>query len=151
MSRGGEDSATFVIPTETDPSWDMLEGWLHMALLDLPQPVRLRVALVALDLVASARTRQGAPYVVRLSTLDRRRTVVVAVDDSTPVLQDSPGDSSLVLVAALCTRWGVEQRIRARTTWAELAASGAADTATPGEVHIRAPDQPWPRPRPEAP
>lgn len=148
MTCGGEDGATFVIPTETDASLDLLEEWLALALVELPQPIRLRAALVTLDLVAAARTRHAAPYVVRLSTLDRRRTLVVSVDDGTAAHDDRSPDPTLSLVAGLSTRWGVEQRVRARTTWAELSVT---DAATAGEVHLRAPDQPWPRPRPETP
>jgi hypothetical protein len=90
--------------------------------------------VVAHELLTAARRRRAAPYVLRLATLDRR-TLGVSVDDCDPGPDDDP---NLVLVDGLSTRWGVERRRRARTTWAEL-------TLESSQVHLSRPDQPSPR------
>lgn len=129
-----EDGATLVVPTGTDPPTGVVDDWVRAALRDLPETFRLRATLVTLDLVE--RARRCPPYVVRLTVLDRRRTLAVSVEDCTP----APGvdETGLTLVAGLSTRWGVEQRARARTTWAEL----AAET---GSILLGGPEQPRPR------
>lgn len=133
----GEDDATLVIPTETDPPADAVAAWIHAALQQLPAPARLHAALVAHELLTDARGRRSAPYVLRLTTLDRRATLTVSVDDCTTD-PDHP-DENLVLVSGLCARLGVEQRRRGRTTWAELVVDAP-------DVRLSRPDQPVPRP-----
>lgn len=110
----GEDTATLVIPTETDPPAEVVDAWVSATLRALPAPERLRTGLVVHELLADG---GSAPYVVRLDLVDRQRTLVVSVD--TTAGPDDPCSSPL-LVAALSRRWGVERRRRARTTWAEL-------------------------------
>lgn len=112
---GGEDTATLVIPTDTEPSVDVVDAWLNLTLRGLPALQRLRTVLVVRELLGHGRS---APYVVRLSVVDRGHTLAVSVDDATtaPAGPDPAG----LIVAALATRWGVEQRRQARTTWAEF-------------------------------
>jgi hypothetical protein len=131
-----EDGATLVVPTDTDPPPDVVEAWVCAALRELPEPLRLRATLVTLELVA--RARRCPPYVVRLIVLDRRRTLAVSVEDCTPASGAEAADADLTLVAGLSSRCGVEQRARARTTWAELAAEN-------GSILLGGPDQPRPR------
>ncbi|WP_154814747.1 hypothetical protein [Actinophytocola xinjiangensis] len=132
-----DDDATLVVPTETDPPTEVVDAWIHAALRRLPAPARLRAALVARELVADARGRRAAPYVLRLSVLDRRSTLAVAVDCATAA--DEPMVTSTeLLVSGLCTRWGVERRLSARTTWAELTVDAS------GPLRLHAPDQPRP-------
>jgi hypothetical protein len=138
----GNDGATLVVPTETDLSPGAVAAWVRAALGGLPEPAGLRAVLVTLDLVHGARARRAAPYVVRLTTLDRRRTLVVHVDDCTPAHAGCATDTSPVLAAALSSRWGVQQRRRGRTTWAELAIH-TGDIHV-GDIHVLAPDQPVP-------
>jgi len=133
-----DDDATLVVPTETDPPAEIVEAWIHSALRRLPAPARLRAALVAQELVADARGRRAAPYVLRLSVLDRRSTLAVAVDCATSADEPMPAANRL-LVSGLCTRWGVERRLAARTTWAELTVDA------PGPLRLHAPVQPQPR------
>jgi hypothetical protein len=133
-----EDDATLVVPTETDPPAEVVEAWIHAALRDLPAQARLRAALVAHELVTDARARRAAPYVLRLTVLDRRSTLAVSVDCAAASDASVPG-TSLLLVAGLCTRWGVERRLSARTTWAEL----TVDAPRPLRLHT--PVQPRPR------
>lgn len=133
-----DDDATLVVPTETDPPAEVVDAWIHAALRHLPPPARLCAALVANELVTDARGRRAAPYVLRLSVLDRRSTLAVAVDCVTG--SDEPVEAaSLLLVAGLCTRWGVERRLAARTTWAELTVDA------PAPLRLHTPAQPQPR------
>ncbi|MGH3758042.1 hypothetical protein [Actinophytocola sp.] len=117
----GEDSAVLLLPTDDEPSDELVAAWVHGALRDLPALPRLWASMVTGELVAAARGRMAAPYVLRLTVMDGRRALAVLVDECTAQPDDSLSDPSLVLVAGLSTRWGVEQRPRARTTWAELA------------------------------
>ena len=135
MTRpSGEENATLVLPTEDDPPAEVVAAWILQALSDLPAPARLSATVVAHELLTAARRRRSAPYVLRLTTHDSQ-TLAVSVDDCDPEPDDGP---DLVLVAGLSTRWGVERRRQARTTWAELAVGSP-------EGHLRRPDQPSPR------
>ncbi len=137
----GEDTSTLVIPTEDDPPAAVIAAWVACALRELPAPARLRAGLVARELVAGARGRHAAPYVVQLAVLDRRRVLAISVEDCSPAPAGGAhaAEPGLVVVAALSTRWGVEQRSLARTTWAELDGDGP-------EIRISSPAQPLPRP-----
>jgi len=116
------DTATLLAPTETDPPIQVIDAWVSTTLRALPDPERLRAVLVAHELFVAARSRRAAPYVVRLSIVDRRQTLVVAIDDATAdtAAVTEAGSVGALLAAALSGRCGVEQRARARTTWAEL-------------------------------
>ena len=133
----GQDGATLVVPAEAEMPPGAVAAWVDAALGRLPEPAGLRAAVVTLDLVAGSRARQAAPYVIQLSAIDQCRTLVVSVDDCTPAHESCAPDAGLVLVAGLSSRWGVEQRRRGRTTWAQLAMDG--------DIRILAPDQPVPR------
>lgn len=133
-----EDDATLVVPTETDPPAEVVTAWIYAALRDLPAPARLRAALVADELLTDARARRAAPYVLRLTVLDRRSTLAVAVDCTATSETPVPA-ASLLLVSALSTRWAVERRRTARTTWAELTVDAE------GPLRLRLPAQPRPR------
>jgi hypothetical protein len=114
------DGATLVLPAENGLPSHAVDEWVHAALGELPAPARVLAALVTHELLANARRSWSAPYVVRLTALDRRGTLAVLVDDCTPAEREAEPDPNLALVAALSTRWGVEQRRYGRTTWAEL-------------------------------
>jgi hypothetical protein len=121
-------SAVFVIPDAADPPADVVEAWVIEAISDLPQPVRLRVALVAAELVAGARRTGTAPFVVRLSVGhsvgDSGHGLAVAVDDCTLFDDRSAPDHAGLLVAGLSDRWGVERRAGGRTLWGEIDSDG---------------------------
>jgi hypothetical protein len=129
-----EETATLVLPTEDDPPAEVIAAWILQALSELPASARLRATVVAHELLTAARHRRSAPYVLRLTTRDRR-TLAVTVDDCDPEPDDG---SNLVVVAGLADQWGVERRRRARSTWAELAVDSPAG-------RLSRPDQPSPR------
>lgn len=116
------DTATLLVPTEHDPPIQVVDAWVGVTLRELTAPERLRAVLVAHEMVAAARARRAAPYVLRLGVVDRHRTLEVAVDEATAeaTADAVPDPAGPLLVAALAGRHGVEQRARARTTWAEL-------------------------------
>jgi hypothetical protein len=73
-----EDGATLVIPTENGVSAQAVDMWVHTALRG---PARPSAALVTHELLARAKNVRSAPDVVRLTLVDRHRTLAVAVDD----------------------------------------------------------------------
>jgi hypothetical protein len=77
---------------------------------------------VTAELVAHARRHGRAPYVLHLSVSESAGTMVIAVDDTASELGASWAfRSGLVLIGGLSRRWGVDQRPRGKTVWAELA------------------------------
>lgn len=116
-------NALLLIPGSAEPPADMVEEWLFAVLAELPQPFRLQVALVALDLVAGARTTGTPPFVVQLSAVEDGRSLAVAVDDCTRVHPGNCSGPETLLVAGLSSRWGVEQRAGGRTRWAVIDSS----------------------------
>jgi len=121
-----------VLPDYTDPPPRVVETWLADALVDLPAPVRLQAALVALELVSCTRGWGTAPFVVRLSVTGSGRALIVSVTDGTPGYDAATIGSDLLLVAGLSHTWGVEQRTGGRTLWASIGFE-------PGSGNIRVP------------
>lgn len=121
-----------VLPDQFDPPIEVIEGWLVAVLVALPQPLRLRAALVALDLVAGARTCGSAPIVVRLSVIDGGHTLVISVEDCTPASDATSSGPDLLMVAGLSSEWGVEQRAGGRTRWALIESDLSARIRVPG-------------------
>ncbi len=132
----GDRQAMLIMPTEKDPPTSAVREWIGDALVAVPRLVRMRAAFVTAELVTNARRHGSAPYVLHLSVRELDRTLLVAVDDSTPELGASWAHrSGLVLVGGLSKRWGVERRARGKTVWAELSFDSAA-------ADLTAPDQP---------
>jgi hypothetical protein len=124
--------AILVLPDYSDPPPRVVEAWLAEVLVELPRPLRLQAALVALELVSCTRGWGTAPFVVRLSVTSGGRALVVTVDDGTPGYDDATLGSDLLLAAGLSHTWGVEQRTGGRTLWAAIGLE-------PGSGHIRVP------------
>lgn len=118
-----EGGTTLVLTTGQLPSDATVQLWVERALADAPEVVVAHVALIAYELVAGASKYGTGPFVVGLSVLDSGYTVLVFVETCTSDGSGAAGvagDQSLVVVAALSTRWGIELRRRARAVWAEL-------------------------------
>lgn len=115
--------ATLIIPAEDDPPVDVVRCWVLGALVDVPLVPRLRTALVVEELIANARQHAEPPYVLRLVLDGEHRALRVFVDDCVPEFPapGADGGAGLVLVDALSRDWGVEQRARAKTVWADVA------------------------------
>jgi hypothetical protein len=125
-----------------EPPAKVVEGWLVAALVELPPVLRLQAALVALDLVASARTWGTAPFVVQLYVTDSGCALVIMVDDRTPADVRTVPDPDVLLVAGLSSQWGVEKRADGRTLWALI---GSEAGSTP--FRIRGRPEPGDRPQ----
>lgn len=120
-----EGGTTLVLTTGQLPSDATVQLWVERALADAPEVVVAHVALIAYELVAGASEYGTGPFVVSLSVLDSGYTVLVFVETCTSggpggSAAHVAGDQTLVVVAALSTRWGIELRRRARAVWAEL-------------------------------
>jgi anti-sigma regulatory factor (Ser/Thr protein kinase) len=83
--------------------------------------------LVVTELVANAFQHADTPHEVRLFPVPDRRAVRVEVDDGSlrppRLLHPPPGVSGgrgLMLVAAVCERWGFTPQNWGKTVWAEL-------------------------------
>lgn len=129
-----------IMPTDHEPTLDVVLGWMRRALRDLPVAVRLHATLVADELLTNARRHGRAPYVLRLDVHDDRRALLISVDDSQPPCGAWLPGSGLVLVSGLSKWWGVEPRRKAKTVWAELVFDHPV-------LDLDEPDQPMPRPR----
>lgn len=138
MRRSFADrQATLIIPAADDPPVDVVRCWVLDALATVSATARLRTALVVEELVANARRHARPPYVLRLVLGGEHRALRVFVDDCAPDFRVPRPGAGLALVDALSRTWGVEQRARAKTVWAEV----ALDVPAAGLV-------PPPQPRP---
>jgi anti-sigma regulatory factor (Ser/Thr protein kinase) len=105
---------------------EMLHDW-HIPVVD-------DVVLVVNELVTNAVIHASGPIML---SLDRRKDAVrIVVSDNSAALPterrrdpDALGGRGLALVAAMSTDWGVQQRDRGKTVWADVAVDGAFPAA----------------------
>ncbi|GAA0251452.1 hypothetical protein GCM10010492_59790 [Saccharothrix mutabilis subsp. mutabilis] len=92
---------------------DQLDGWLDRD--------RVVIGVVVGELLDNARRYASPPYVVRLGVDEVREVLVVAVRDA-PLTRFDGWDrgAGLLLVDALCSRWGVLAKPGSTVVWAEL-------------------------------
>jgi hypothetical protein len=117
-----DDQALLIIPTDGEPSEDVVRTWVAGALVGVPLLPRLHAALVVDELVSNARRHGSLPCVLRLSLDHTRRYLLVFVEDSAP--DDGAvwvAGAGLSLVDGLTSDWAVESRPRGKTVWAEIA------------------------------
>jgi hypothetical protein len=117
----GDRRATLIMPTDLEPSTELVRDWVGSALTSVPGLVRARAALLTAELVTNARGHGSGPCVLHLSSRAAHRVLLVAVEDTDPVLGAGWAvRGELVLVAALSDRWGVEWIEGGKIVWAEL-------------------------------
>ena len=97
---------------------DHVQTWAEQAVVH-------DAATVVSELAANAVTHAGSPFRVSITRADA--AVKIAVEDlsSDPPVLDRPGGASagggLMLVDALCRRWGVEAGPHGKRVWGEIA------------------------------
>ena len=117
-----DDQAVMIIPSDGDPSDDVVRAWVTAVLIGVPLVPRLAAVLVVAELVSNARRHGRLPCVLRLSLDDTRRYLLVFAEDSGT---DDGGvwsaRSGLVLVDGLTSGWAVQRRPLGKTVCAEIA------------------------------
>lgn len=115
------DQVALILPTNDEPTPDIVRDWVHQQLAEVPRVPRQQAALVTEELVANARDHGQAPYVLRVAVDRTRRALRVFVEDC--AAHDGTAwrsGTGLALVDGLSRGWGIERRVSAKTVWAEV-------------------------------
>lgn len=123
--RGGEATELYIpVPGAVRAArrfvQDRLKSWGQEVVVD-------DASIVVSELAANAITHASSPFRVSIERTDA--TVRIAVEDlnpDRPVLDRSGAATAgkgLVLVAALCSRWGIDASAHSKSVWGEIAGS----------------------------
>jgi two-component sensor histidine kinase len=115
--------ATLVLSSPIDPLPEVVRTWILNALLFWQPEPAAHAALVVEELIADARAHGRPPHIVRITTTEDHRGLVIVLDDRTAASRPSWSNAesaTWTLLRGLTHHLAVAQRTEERTVCAEI-------------------------------